>query len=171
MYEIESNLSSICFLLQKMKKSPQLCEKKHHIFQNFFVNIGCLKLIHLNHIQTVINIELILLFYELTSFKKRALKGINKGRLETLLEKFTAVFGIIRHIFLGKAEDLGILQPIIALKAVCIKKKFSISLRAHETLGYFGLRPSALASKKEKKEKKLRNENKCLLSFQNLNSL
>lgn len=47
--------------------------------------------------------------------KKHAVKYISKTKLESLLENFTAIFDVISYI---------ILQPIIALKAVYVKKGF-----------------------------------------------
>ena len=42
---------------------------------------------------------------------------------------------------------MEIIQPIINLKAVYIKKKFSRSSRVNETLGYSGFRASELVNK------------------------
>ena len=78
--------------------------------------------------QTVIYIELILLFYRFihelalipnswnmaTRYHQRTspkdamfgvLKEITKGKLESLLEHFMATFGVISFIILGKTED------------------------------------------------------------------
>ena len=48
-----------------------------------------------------------------------------------------------------KQRILRVLQPITALKSICVKKGFPRSFRVNKTLGYFGLRPSALASQSE----------------------
>lgn len=73
----------------------------------FLKSIDCLKCIRLNNIQTVIYIELILMFYKLTYYKKRALKNVTKGKLERLLENFMAIFVFLSYIILGKTEDFG----------------------------------------------------------------
>ena len=60
-----------------------------------------------NNIETVIYIELILLFYELINYKKRSIKDTNKEKLESLLEIFAAVLVVLSYIILGKAKDSG----------------------------------------------------------------
>ena len=64
------------------------------------------------------------------------------------------------------------------LTAACVKKRFSRSSSANKILGYFGLRPSALASKIEttKMEKRKLNIametlNEVYVEFPKLNSL
>ena len=47
------------------------------------------------------------------------MKGITKGKLESLIEMITAKFGVISYIILGKT----VLQPLMALKAVYIKNR------------------------------------------------
>ena len=82
----------------------------------------------MNNIQTVIYVELILLFFELRlehGYQNRAIKDTNKGQLESFLKNFTAIFGVT--LFWGKQRIMGILQVIIALKEVCVKKEFSRS--------------------------------------------
>ena len=78
-----------------------------HRVSFFLMSICCLKHIYLNNIQSVIYIELILLFDEITCCKKRAVKDITKAKLETLLENFMIIFGVISYFILGKTEDSG----------------------------------------------------------------
>ena len=97
------DLILVKFALTELQNST-----KHYIFfeldyaVSFFDKhwlVEALKRICLNNIQTVFYIELILLFYELTCYKKRrAIEDITKGKLESFLENFTAIFGVISYI-------------------------------------------------------------------------
>ena len=108
-----------------------------------------MKLIHLNNIQTVIYIELILLFYESTCYKKRALKYITRGKLESLLENFTGTFDVTSYIILRKAEDSGNFTTNHGVENNLRQERFFRSSRVNKTLGYFRPRPSAPANKTE----------------------
>ena len=89
------------------------------------------------------------MFYELTC-SKCAIKDITKGEPERFLENFTDIFGVISYIILGKTEDYGNFTTNHCVESsLCHKKELSRPSRANKTLGYFGLRPSALASKTE----------------------
>ena len=71
-------------------------------------------------------------------------------RLDSLLENFTAMFGVISYIILGKTEDSGSFTTNHSVESSLFhKKELSITSRANKTLRYFGLRPSALAIKTE----------------------
>ena len=47
------------------------------------------------------------MFYKLTYYKKRAPKDVTKGKLESLLESFVAIFVFLTYIILRKTEDFG----------------------------------------------------------------
>ena len=83
------------------------------------------------YIQTVIYIELALLFYKLKSSKKRAIKGITKGKLESLLEMITAIFGVISYIILGKTGLWEFYNHSWRWKQFTSKTGFSRSTRAN----------------------------------------
>ena len=109
-----------------------------------------MKRICLNNIQIAIYIELIVLFYQLTCYKKRAIKDITKEKLESLLETFTAIFSVISYIILQKTRDsMNFTTNHSVESSLRHKKKLSKTFTANKTLGCFGLRPSTLAGKAE----------------------
>ena len=69
-------------------------------------------------------------------------------RLENLLENFTAKFGVISYVILGKTEDSRNFTTNYKVEnSFHHKTELPRNSRTKKTLGCFGLRPSALTSK------------------------
>ena len=104
-----------------------------------------------------------MLFYELMWYKKCATKYITKGKLESLLENFTAIFSVISNIIIRKRENSGNFTNSHSAQSSLRQKGFCRSFRANKMRGYFELRPtSALASKIETTKMEKRNFNIAL---------
>ena len=95
------------------------------------------------------------MFYKLTYYKKRAPKDVTKGKLESLLESFVAIFVFLTYIILRKTEDFGNFTTSHRIDSSLLQKKkeFSRRSRVNKLLGYFELRASALSIKTKPKTK------------------
>lgn len=62
------------------------------------------------------------MFYELICYEKHANKDITKGELESLLENFKDIFGVISYIILGKTKDSGNFTPNNSIESSLSRK-------------------------------------------------
>ena len=86
------------------------------------------------------------------------LPDITKGKLDSALENFAAMFGVISYIILGKTEDSeNFITNHSVKRSLHHKKELSRTSRVNKMLEYFWLSPRALASKEN--QHKRRNAN------------
>ena len=91
--------------------------------------------------------ELLLFGWKTSPKKKTSPKA---KRLESILENFIAIFDLVSYIIFEKTDDSRYFITNHSVESsLRHEKELSITSRASKTLGYFELRPSALASKTE----------------------